>query len=62
MTIDQLINVLAVVTLVEMMVTIGLGVTVQEGLAAVKDVGLFTRVAIANYIIVPAVIVGYGPR
>jgi BASS family bile acid:Na+ symporter len=57
MTIDRLINLLAAVTLVEMMVTIGLGVRWADVLFVTKSWGLVGRVLIANYILVPVVAV-----
>jgi BASS family bile acid:Na+ symporter len=59
MTIDpRFVNVLVTVTLVEMMVAIGLGVSLAELLAVVKDWRLAARAALANYVVVPAVTVG----
>ena len=45
MPIDALLNVLVVVTLFEMMVALGLGVTVAEIAGVAKDWRLVTRVA-----------------
>jgi bile acid:Na+ symporter, BASS family len=54
MSIDGFINLLATVTLFEMMVTIGLGVTVGEIAAVAKDWRAVAGAGIANYVIVPA--------
>src|SRR5262245_46298269 len=58
MTTDQLINLLAAVTLVEMMVAIGLGVTFAEVLAVARNAPLVVRAVVANYVGVPAAAVG----
>ena len=58
MTVDQFINVLAAITLFEMMVTIGLGVTFADVVEVGRNWGLVTRAAIANYILVPAAALG----
>ena len=58
MTVDQLINLLAATTLIEMMVTIGLGVTVSDVLRVSKSWGLVARALLANYILVPGAAVG----
>jgi len=57
MTIDRLINLLAAVTLVEMMVAIGLGVRWADVILVTKSWPLVGRTVIANYILVPAVTV-----
>lgn len=57
MTIDRFLNLLATVTLFEMMVTIGLAVTVAEIAAVVKDRRTALRAGLANYLVVPAVAV-----
>jgi bile acid:Na+ symporter, BASS family len=54
MTIDRFINLLATITLFEMMVTIGLGVTVGEIVAVARDWRILVRAGLANYVIVPA--------
>ena len=41
MTVDQLINILAAITLIEMMVTIGLGVTLSDVLRVGRSWGLW---------------------
>jgi BASS family bile acid:Na+ symporter len=56
--IDRLINVLVTITLIEMMVAIGLGVTFVDLAGVARNVGLVTRAALANYVCVPAVTVG----
>jgi bile acid:Na+ symporter, BASS family len=58
MTVDRLINILAAITLIEMMVTIGLGVTLPELLRVSKSWGLVARAVLANYILIPAAAVG----
>jgi BASS family bile acid:Na+ symporter len=58
MTVDRLINILAAITLIEMMVTIGLGVTLSDVLRVVRSWGLVVRAVLANYILVPAAAVG----
>jgi len=58
MTVDRLINVLAAVTLIEMMATIGLGVTLSDVLRVSRNWGLVARAVLANYILVPAAAVG----
>jgi BASS family bile acid:Na+ symporter len=61
MTCDQinvLISILASVTLFEMMVTIGLGVSFAEVVSTARDWRLVGRAALANYVCVPAVAVG----
>jgi BASS family bile acid:Na+ symporter len=57
MTID-VINLLASVTLFEMMVTIGLGVTLADLARVARDWRLLTRAALASYVCVPAAAVG----
>src|SRR5262249_53127866 len=58
MTIHQLINVLVTITLVEMMVAIGLGVTFAELLGVARNWRLVGRAALATYVCVPAAAVG----
>jgi bile acid:Na+ symporter, BASS family len=53
MKIDAVINLLAVITLIEMMVTTGLGVKFSDALQVGKRWGLVVRVLLANYILVP---------
>ncbi len=54
MALDRFLNLLATVTLFEMMVTIGLGVVVAEITAVGKDWRVVARAGLANYVIVPA--------
>ena len=57
MTMDQLINVLVPITLIEMMVAIGLGVSFAELAVVAGNWRLVTKVALANYLCVPG---GHG--
>ena len=54
MTRDMLINALVTITLVEMMVAIGLGVTIGDLLAVARNWRLVARAMLANYVAVPA--------
>src|SRR5205809_79079 len=56
--VNHLINILASVTLFEMMVTIGLGVTFSELACVGKNWRLVGRAALASYVCFPAVAVG----
>lgn len=58
MTIDRVINLLAMITLVELMITIGLGATIADVRDAARDWRFALRAALANYVIVPALAVG----
>lgn len=58
MTAATLIKILVPLTLIEMMVAIGLGVSLAELAAAAKNWRLATKAALANYLCVPAVTVG----
>lgn len=58
MRVDRLINVLAVITLIEMMVTIGLGVAWSDVLSVSRNYGWVVRAVLANYILVPAAALG----
>jgi len=58
MTADRLINVLVTVTLLEMMVATGLGVTLADLLGVARDWRLVGLAALANYVCVPAATVG----
>ena len=58
MTVNNLINILASVTLLEMMITIGLGVTFSDVVQVARDRGVVTRAALANYVCVPIAVVG----
>jgi BASS family bile acid:Na+ symporter len=55
---DQIIGILALVTLVEMMVSVGLGTSVSDFVTAATDWRLIARAVLANYVLVPAVTVG----
>jgi BASS family bile acid:Na+ symporter len=57
-TTDQLIQLLASVTLFELMVSIGLGVTFADVVDVARDWRLVARAALANYVCVPAAAVG----
>jgi BASS family bile acid:Na+ symporter len=50
---DRIINVLVLVTLIEMMLAIGLGVTLAELVAVARNLRLVTKVLLANYVWVP---------
>jgi len=54
MTIDRIINILAAVTLFEMMITIGLGVKLVDIAGVARDWRVLARALIANYVLVPA--------
>jgi BASS family bile acid:Na+ symporter len=54
---DQVINLLATITLIEMMLTIGLGVPLFDVVLVCRRWGLITRAALANYILVPLIAV-----
>src|SRR5436190_860921 len=54
----QWINVLVTLTLVIMMVALGLGVTLVELAAVVRNRPLLARALLANYVFVPAATVG----
>ena len=58
MTMDRLINILVMITLIEMMMAIGLGVTFAELLGVTRNWRLVTRAALANYVCVPVATVG----
>lgn len=53
MSFDRLINLLAAITLFEMMISIGLGVDLSSALSVLKNLNLVWRVLLANYILVP---------
>jgi BASS family bile acid:Na+ symporter len=57
MSVDRLINVLVTVMLVEMMVAIGLSVTLAELASVVRNWRLVLQAGIANYVVVPAITV-----
>ncbi len=54
MTIDQVIGILASVTLFELMVAIGLSATAADVAGVARNWGLVGRAALANYVFVPA--------
>jgi BASS family bile acid:Na+ symporter len=58
MTVEQLINVLVTIALVEMMVAIGLGLTLADLLGVARNGRLVVQAVLANYVCVPAVTVG----
>ncbi len=58
MTAEQALGVLVMVTLIEMMAAIGLGVKPDELAAVGRDWWLMARAAFANYALVPAATVG----
>jgi BASS family bile acid:Na+ symporter len=51
---DRLINILVTITLIEMMVSIGLGVTFADLVKVARDWWLIGRAVAANYLCVPA--------
>jgi BASS family bile acid:Na+ symporter len=58
MTAEHLVNILAAVTLFELMVTIGLDVAVTDALGVARDWRLLIKAALANYVCFPALAVG----
>jgi BASS family bile acid:Na+ symporter len=56
--IDRLINLLVLITLIEMMLAIGLGVTFAELASVLRNWRLVLRAGVANYVFVPAVTAG----
>jgi BASS family bile acid:Na+ symporter len=58
MSVDQVISLLALITLVEMMVSIGLGVTLADVARVATNGRLLARAALASYVCVPAAAVG----
>lgn len=58
MTAAGIIQILVPITLIEMMFAIGLGVSLTELRTAARNWRLTTKVALANYVCVPAVTVG----
>ena len=55
MTSDRLINILAAVTLIELMLSIGLGASVAQVWAAARDWRGLVCALVANYAVVPAI-------
>jgi bile acid:Na+ symporter, BASS family len=58
MTIDQIINLVVTLTLIQMMVAIGLGVKFADLVGVARNWRLVTRAGLANYVCVPAIVVG----
>jgi bile acid:Na+ symporter, BASS family len=58
MAVAQLVNLLAAVTLIELMITLGLGVKASDVLSVGKQWGLLSRAFLANYILVPGAALG----
>ena len=58
MSVDQQINLLAGITLIEMMMAIGLDVNLSDVVKVAKDWQLATRAAVASYIVFPGAAVG----
>jgi BASS family bile acid:Na+ symporter len=58
MTINQIINLLAAVTLIELMLSVGLGATLPSVWAVARDWRGVIRAMLANYLLVPAAAVG----
>ena len=58
MSADRVINILVTITLIELMVTIGLGVTFADVARVARNGSLVARAALANYLLVPAATVG----
>ncbi|HEY7086556.1 MAG TPA: bile acid:sodium symporter [Tepidisphaeraceae bacterium] len=58
MTLDHAINDVAEITLVQMMLTIGLGASIKDVLDVTRNGSLLLRAGIANYVLVPAAAVG----
>src|SRR6516165_1045838 len=56
--IDRLINILVMITLIEMMVAIGLSVTFADLAGVARNGRLIGRAALANYVCVPGATVG----
>lgn len=54
MSVDKLINLGVTLTLIEMMVTIGLGVTLAQVARVAQNVHLVSKATVANYFLVPA--------
>jgi len=54
-TSDRLINILAAVTLIELMLSIGLSASVAQVWQAAREWPALTRALIANYVLVPAI-------
>lgn len=57
MTIDKITNLLVTITLIEMMITIGMGVAISELIKVAANWRLVIKAALANYVLVPVVTV-----
>jgi len=53
MAVDQLVNLLAALTLIELMITLGLGVKASDVLRIGSQWNLVSRALLANYVLVP---------
>lgn len=51
---EQLVNLLVSITLIQMMITIGIGVNFADLAGVIRDVRLVARAILANYVAVPA--------
>jgi BASS family bile acid:Na+ symporter len=56
--VDQVVNILVTITLIQLMVTVGLGVTFTDVAHVARNWGLVARAAVANYVLVPAIATG----
>ncbi len=54
MSVDRLINLGVTITLIEMMVTIGLGVTISEVVHVARNARLVAQATVANCLLAPA--------
>jgi bile acid:Na+ symporter, BASS family len=53
--VEKLANVLVLVLLFEMMISVGLGISIRDLVVAFTGVSLLLRAAVANYILVPLI-------
>jgi len=58
MAVDQLVNLLAAITLIELMITLGLGVNASHVLSIGRQWNLLSRAFLANYVLVPGAALG----
>jgi hypothetical protein len=58
MSADRLINLLVTIAIIQMMISVGLGVTLADIGAVATDWHLLIHAAVANYVCVPAVVIG----
>lgn len=58
MTTDQLVSIVVTIALIELMVTVGLGVRLADVLGVIRNRRLVLQAALANYVCVPTVTVG----